>query len=1240
MSMGSWSTTEKALKRLEADGKVREIEQLLDSCLDLDSSPGLAYWRGKLALEQQSAESALPWFADAVDQQPDRAHAWYLLGACLVRNKQVLDAQAALNRSLTLQPQFLPSRVELARVTKALGNSAAALELLEPVVDQLQTTAQISLWGELLSDTGADPEQLSLAFSAGHSPRLAESLLNQWLQLAAGLQLADQPDLASSWLLLLLTVGAKPARFSSAFPSRLVLLALLLLELDSSSGEEQHIEELMAQLRSLLWLPPAWGEANAWRRWMRDLLLQTAGQLEEQKATTTPRQARILKAVLDALPAVQATGENNFDLYLRLDQLRLGMVSDPERGARSRPRPEQRLANELFRHQRDLDRLSGVIDQLLQLQDRALLSQRSTLEAHLGVLSDLALHRPLLLVAHGAQKHLAVSLSQRQNAVELLARANRTLSTLTPALPPHTRPRQCWLLLATDDLPQCFTYRVLQKQQQLEALGCETRVVLREQLNDWAWSQHLLWADALVVCRLPALQPVLRAIESARRAGLPTYYDLDDLIVDPQFCPPELDTYGGTLTAEQHRGFVLDVPLFAAAMRACDAAIVSTFTLARRWRALHPGQPVHVLANLAPPELIQALQPPCDPARVETLRLVVASGTTAHKQIWIEELAPAIERLMTRHSQLRLELLGHLQMPRLLLKHRARIQCHPFAEYATYLQHMAKADIGLVALEPGTFTDAKSAIRWMEFSYLGLASVLSPSRTYTEILEEGVHARFARGEEQWVDQVEMLLADPGERLAMARRAQRHAQQLFGPHKAKDFWSPLLRSGGTGLFRSLGPAQKASKPRRRRLLLLNVFFAPQSVGGATRVAQDQVKALVDQLGDRWEVTVLCTDKEPWQAIAFSEANRLDAPANAQEPVEPKPIWEEQWPLPVDVHDWHGARVVRLAMPLRAWREHQDASVETFCRQWFPTEAFDLIHAHCLQVLSVGPLKVAAELQIPYLVTLHDGWWLSPSQFLTSSSGRAVDPADPISHYDAPEQVEPERLQRDRQRRQELEQVLAGAAARLAVSESFAQLHRQAGIEDVTVMDNRWQPMPSAQPRQRRPPDQTLRCCFVGGMSLHKGMAVLQSALLQARPAAPGLVLTVIDSTLNPGDQYQLSWGDTPVEFLPAVSMGDMAAFYAEQDVLLAPSIWPESYGLVSREALSAGLWVVASEIGALADPIRHGENGHRVPPRDAMALAGVLEQLAEHHPTPQPLFSFGVERSPLHKELDALYRGLL
>ena len=88
---------------------------------------------------------------------------------------------------------------------------------------------------------------------------------------------------------------------------------------------------------------------------------------------------------------------------------------------------------------------------------------------------------------------------------------------------------------------------------------------------------------------------------------MPTWYDLDVLVVDTQHGVPPLATYGGTITPQQHRWLQLDVPLFAEAMRACDAATVSTPTLAQRWQA---------------------------PRRFgRRPRLGVASGTKAHTQV-------------------------------------------------------------------------------------------------------------------------------------------------------------------------------------------------------------------------------------------------------------------------------------------------------------------------------------------------------------------------------------------------------------------------------------------------------------------------------------------------------------------------------------------------------------------------------------------------------------------------------
>ena len=56
-------------------------------------------------------------------------------------------------------------------------------------------------------------------------------------------------------------------------------------------------------------------------------------------------------------------------------------------------------------------------------------------------------------------------------------------------------------------------------------------------------------------------------------------------------------------------------------------------------------------------------------------------------------------------------------------------------------------------------------------------------------------------------------------------------------------------------------QKKAAVQKKKLLVLNVYFAPQSVGGATQIAQDQVRGLCEELGDSWEVTVLCTNPQP-------------------------------------------------------------------------------------------------------------------------------------------------------------------------------------------------------------------------------------------------------------------------------------------------------------------------------------------------------------------------------------------
>ncbi|MDN7960321.1 glycosyltransferase [Burkholderia orbicola] len=88
-----------------------------------------------------------------------------------------------------------------------------------------------------------------------------------------------------------------------------------------------------------------------------------------------------------------------------------------------------------------------------------------------------------------------------------------------------------------------------------------------------------------------------------------------------------------------------------------------------------------------------------------------------------------------------------------------------------------------------------------------------------------------------------------------------------------------------------------------------------------------------------------------------------------------------------------------------------------------------------------------------------------------------------------------------------------------------------------------------------------------------------------------------------------WGDVPVTIIGRVAQDRIVDIYGRIDVLFAPSLWPESFGLVTREAVACGCWVVASNVGAIGEEVT-AENGFVVDPTTD-ALSSVLETIHQN-----------------------------
>ena len=106
----------------------------------------------------------------------------------------------------------------------------------------------------------------------------------------------------------------------------------------------------------------------------------------------------------------------------------------------------------------------------------------------------------------------------------------------------------------------------------------------------------------------------------------------------------------------------------------------------------------------------------------------------------------------------------------------------------------------------------------------------------------------------------------------------------------------------------------------------------------------------------------------------------------------------------------------------------------------------------------------------------------------------------------------------------------------------------------------------------------------------------------------LSLLLVDHALEAAERRKETWGTTPVEIRGKTKQKDVAQLYAEIDVLLAPSIWPESFGLVAREAAACGCWVIASDRGAIGENLTAGENGFIVDVSTPSALQKALMEI--------------------------------
>ncbi|MFM0308879.1 class I SAM-dependent methyltransferase [Paraburkholderia sp. RL17-383-BIF-A] len=719
---------------------------------------------------------------------------------------------------------------------------------------------------------------------------------------------------------------------------------------------------------------------------------------------------------------------------------------------------------------------------------------------------------------------------------------------LPPAAPALDRLGLRVLIIAETSIPQCLKYRVTQKQQMIQDLGIDCSVV---SWNDIQSCRDLLQTHSVAFFyRVPGFPEPLSVIAEAKARGLVTFWEVDDIIFDAEKYIRNSNLRD--LNSEAKKGVLSGVPLYRAAMLACDFGIASTTGIADAMLDAGVAK-AFVVENALDEETVRVARRINGESRQSDglVRIAYGSGTKTHDADF-RVAAPAIKRVLQARPDVRFRVLGELNLPPDFAEVSGQIERLPLSNYPTYLKRLSECDISIAPLEDSVFNDAKSNIKYLEASIVRLPSLCSPRAAFRTAIRHGDTGYLPDSLGEWEEVLLAMIDDVGLREAVAQRAYDHVSIDYAPHTIAN----------TQVAPILAPYQRETT--KVRVLGVNIYFEPRSFGGATVIAEEMARRLNqgDDI-DYFMFTSLPTSDVPAYKLVRYESTAASAFAMGL-PHENDPSFGFENPHSLSAF----SEVVHAVRP-------------------------GVVHLHSIQGIGAQIAEICQNEGIPFVVTLHDAWWICGRHFMITGENRYCNQRKIDTNVCA-SCVSDAGLNTYRQMR--LHEILSSAALLIAPSEFSRQLYAENGFDPAKIVVNKNGIRPPSERIQRESlRSRPLRFGYVGGEIPIKGAEVIKKAFKSLRYS--NYELRVVDNVLNLGrhsiDTHTWNVPGT-LKIVPSYTQATIDNFFNDIDVLLFPTQCKESFGLSVREALIRDVWVISTDAGGAVEDIFPGENGDIIP----------------------------------------------
>ena len=116
-----------------------------------------------------------------------------------------------------------------------------------------------------------------------------------------------------------------------------------------------------------------------------------------------------------------------------------------------------------------------------------------------------------------------------------------------------------------------------------------------------------------------------------------------------------------------------------------------------------------------------------------------------------------------------------------------------FVSFMEWLRNNAKFDIMIAPLKDTIFNSAKSELKYIEYTALGIPGIYSDLPPYNSVVEDGLNGLLAKNNKDWEVKLEKLILDHNLRIKIVENAQKHIKESYLLEHRAEQWETIIQN---------------------------------------------------------------------------------------------------------------------------------------------------------------------------------------------------------------------------------------------------------------------------------------------------------------------------------------------------------------------------------------------------------------------------------------------------------------